>query len=70
MCGFVGFIDFKNDVSNMKNTLLNMNDTISKRGPDEDGFYIDKNVALSHKRLIVIDPKRWKTTNDRKIFIW
>ena len=56
MCGFVGFVDLKNNVSNMKNILLNMNSTLSKRGPDEDGCYIDKNVALAHKRLIVIDP--------------
>ena len=70
MCGFVGFINFKNDVSSEKNILINMNSTLSKRGPDEDGYYIDKNVALAHKRLIVIDPKRWKTTYDRKIFLW
>ena len=59
MCGFVGFIDFKNDVSSKKNILLNMNFTLSKRGPDEDAKNKDKNVALAHKRLIVIDPKRW-----------
>lgn len=70
MCGFVGFIDFKNDVSFKKNILLNMNSTLSKRGPDEDGYYINKNVALAHKRLIVIDPERRKTTYDRKIFLW
>ena len=56
MCGFVGFANFKNDISSMKNILLNMNSTLSKRGPDEDGYYINKNVALGHKRLIVIDP--------------
>ncbi len=60
MCGFVGFIDLKNDVSNMKNILSNMNSCLSKRGPDEDGYYIDKNVALAHKRLIVIDPEGGK----------
>ena len=38
MCGFVGFADFKNDISNTKNILLTMNSTLSKRGPDEDGF--------------------------------
>ena len=70
MCGFVGIVDFKNDVSSKKNILLNMNSTLSKRGPDEDGYYINKNVALGHKRLIVIDPERWKTTNDWKIFLW
>ena len=59
MCGFVGFANFKNDVTGMKNLLLNMNSTLSKRGPDEDGFYIDKNICMAHKRLIVIDPERW-----------
>ena len=44
-----------------KDILLNMKSTLSRRGPDEDGYYIDKNVALAHKRLIVIDPERWKT---------
>ena len=62
MCGFVVFTDFKNDVSSQKNILLNMNSTLSKRGPDENGYYIDKNIALGHKRLIVIDPERWQTT--------
>ena len=47
-----------------------MNSTLAKRGPDEDGYYINKNVALGHKRLIVIDPERWKATNDRKVFLW
>lgn len=37
-----------------------MNSTISRRGPDEEGYYINKNVALGHKRLIVIDPKGGK----------
>ncbi len=64
MCGFVGFVDFKKDVSNQQNILLNMNSCLSKRGPDEDGYYINKNVAMAHKRLIVIDPERWKTTYD------
>lgn len=64
MCGFVGFADFKNDISSQKNILLNMNSTLSKRGPDEDGYYIEKNIALGHKRLIVIDPERWQTAYD------
>ena len=34
MCGFVGFTNFKRDVSKDKNILENMNNTLSKRGPD------------------------------------
>lgn len=64
MCGFVGFANFKKDISENKNILENMNDTLSKRGPDEEGYYIDKNVALAHKRLIVVDPEGRKTAYD------
>ena len=64
MCGFVGFANFKKDISENKNILENMTDTLSKRGPDEEGYYIDKNVALAHKRLIVVDPEGRKTAYD------
>ena len=60
MCGFVGFVDYKNNVTKKKNILTQMNEVLSKRGPDEDGYYIRKNVALAHKRLIVIDPEGGK----------
>ncbi|MBR3002242.1 MAG: asparagine synthase (glutamine-hydrolyzing) [Clostridia bacterium] len=60
MCGFVGFVDYKKDTSKFKNILIQMNNSISKRGPDEEGYYINKNVALGHKRLIVIDPEGGK----------
>lgn len=62
MCGFVGFVDYKKDISNKENILKNMNETLSKRGPDEQGYYIKEHIALGHKRLIVIDPKGRKTT--------
>lgn len=60
MCGFVGFVNYKQDISNYRNVLINMNNTLSKRGPDEDGYYISKHIALGHKRLIVIDPEGGK----------
>ena len=34
---------------------------------DEDGYYYSKHAVLGHKRLIVIDPDRWKTANDCEI---
>ena len=60
MCGIVGFVNYKQDISNYKNILINMNNTLSRRGPDEEGYYIQKHVALGHKRLIVIDPEGGK----------
>ena len=64
MCGFVGFANYKENISKNKNIVEKMNNTLSKRGPDEEGYYIDNNVALAHKRLIVIDPEGRKTTYD------
>lgn len=64
MCGLVGFVNFKKNISSYRNILVNMNSTLSKRGPDEDGLYIKDNVCLGHKRLIVIDPNGRKTTYD------
>ena len=60
MCGFVGFVNLKKDISNDKNIIKNMNDTLAKRGPDEEGFYIENHIALGHKRLIVIDAEGGK----------
>ena len=37
-----------------------MTNTLHKRGPDETGYYINKHIALGHKRLIVIDPEGGK----------
>ena len=34
MCGFVGIADFKNDIYNKKEILLNMNSTLFKRNFD------------------------------------
>ena len=57
---FVGFVDFKKDISSQKKVLEQMNNTLSKRGPDEDGYYTKEHAMLAHKRLIVIDPKGGK----------
>ena len=56
MCGIVGFANYKKDISTYRNVIVNMNSELSNRGPDEEGYYISQNVALAHKRLIVIDP--------------
>ena len=60
MCGFVGISNLKEDIANCKNIITKMNDTLSKRGPDEQGYYINNHIALGHKRLIVLDPDSGK----------
>ena len=60
MCGIVGFVNYKKDIISYKNVLDTMTKTLHKRGPDETGNYINKHVALGHRRLIVIDPEGGK----------
>ena len=57
MCGFTGIVNIKEKLNkNSKTVLENMNNTLSKRGPDEDGYFVSDDACLAHKRLIVIDP--------------
>lgn len=58
MCGLVGYVNFTKDISGYNHIIKDMNNALKKRGPDEDGYFIDKNVNLAHKRLIVIDPEK------------
>lgn len=58
MCGIVGIIDFEQPVD--RPLLKRMTDIITHRGPDEEGFYIDKNkqAGLGFRRLSIIDLTR------------
>ncbi len=60
MCGIAGWIDFDRDMGNEKNVLNRMSETLKNRGPDSEGMYIEKNAALIHRRLVVIDPENGK----------
>ena len=60
MCGITGFVNYKKDISSYKNVLSEMTNELYKRGPDEEGFYLNEHIALGHKRLIVIDPEGGK----------
>ena len=42
MCGITGFVNLTKDISNCKNIITTMNETIKKRGPDDDGYYCEK----------------------------
>ena len=52
MCGIVGFL---NEEKNKPIIIKRMTDRIIHRGPDEEGYYIDENIALGHRRLAIID---------------
>ena len=56
MCGIVGFVNYKKEVKNPISIINKMNNSLTNRGPDEEGKYISSPAYLAHKRLIVIDP--------------
>ena len=61
MCGINGIISKS---QNKANEIKNMNDRIKHRGPDNEGTYIDDNIALGHRRLAIID----LATGDQPIY--
>ena len=56
MCGIVGIV--RNDRCDVDQALLaRMCAAIRHRGPDDDGFYLNKAVGLGMRRLSIIDVK-------------
>lgn len=60
MCGIAGLVNFKQNIVQDKIILENMVKTLERRGPDSEGFYINSNVLLGHRRLVVVDPEGGK----------
>lgn len=54
MCGISGIINKNYNYVN-KNEIKNINDLISHRGPDDEGFFFEKNFAFGHRRLSILD---------------
>ncbi|MCT7405748.1 asparagine synthase (glutamine-hydrolyzing) [Aliarcobacter cryaerophilus] len=54
MCGISGIIN-KNGNRVDKDEIQKINDLISHRGPDDEGFYFEKNFAFGHRRLSILD---------------
>jgi asparagine synthase (glutamine-hydrolysing) len=53
MCGISGVVEPK--IKHKDKVIEAMVSRIIHRGPDEDGFYVDKNVGLGMRRLSIID---------------
>ncbi|NML56002.1 asparagine synthase (glutamine-hydrolyzing) [Chryseobacterium cheonjiense] len=54
MCGIAGII-YKDYTQVKEGTLKTMTDKMSHRGPDAEGFFINKNIGFGHRRLSIID---------------
>lgn len=55
MCGIVGIFNPLPDKNQTTEIIKRMAKIISHRGPDASGFFVDKNIALGHNRLSIID---------------
>ena len=55
MCGISGIYAFTDQGKNSINQLPASAKTLTHRGPDAEGFFYHKNVALAHRRLSIID---------------
>ena len=64
MCGITGFLHFDQERKSDSILIKKMADTISYRGPDGEGYYLHKNLALGHRRLSIID----LNTGDQPMF--
>ncbi len=56
MCGICGIAAPKNSGLRIHETLLTrMRDTLTHRGPDEAGLFINGSIGLGHRRLSIVD---------------
>ena len=62
MCGITGFCnmeaDFTKDYDRWHNTLLDMRQRLSRRGPDDQGDMLNSKIGMAHTRLSIIDISR------------
>ena len=52
MCGICGFVG---DAPDKSKTIENMTGIIIHRGPDDAGYFIDKEISMGFRRLSIID---------------
>ncbi|UVT16828.1 MAG: asparagine synthase (glutamine-hydrolyzing) [Nitrospira sp.] len=54
MCGITGIFNLNGDAVSPV-ALRKMTDVIAHRGPDGEGFFVDRFIGLGHRRLAIID---------------
>lgn len=55
MCGITGIVDLREKRPINQSLIRDMNDSLSHRGPDGDGFHFEPGVGFGHRRLSIID---------------
>jgi len=54
MCGIAGIFNIGGTPTSLS-TIKAMTTKIAHRGPDGEGFYVEENIALGHRRLAILD---------------
>lgn len=67
MCGITGWVDFRRELWSEAETVSNMTNTLSKRGPDDSNVLVKNHMIFGHKRLVVVDPKGGRQPMTRKM---
>ena len=55
MCGITGFAEKHHEAARARDIVRAMANLIVYRGPDGEGYFVDDQVALGHRRLSIID---------------
>ncbi len=55
MCGICGIISLKDGIAPNPELIKKMMGSLTHRGPDSSGYYRDRQTALGHTRLAIID---------------
>ncbi|WP_030408752.1 asparagine synthase (glutamine-hydrolyzing) [Streptomyces albus] len=55
MCGITGWVSYDRNLVSERTAVEAMTETMSCRGPDDAGTWIDGPAALGHRRLAIID---------------
>ncbi|SET63975.1 asparagine synthase (glutamine-hydrolysing) [Natronincola peptidivorans] len=67
MCGIVGWMNLKENISTQKHIIEEMTNKLNRRGPDDMAIYEKENVLLGHRRLVVVDPEGGKQPMTRRL---
>lgn len=74
MCGIVGLYYFDREKKAQASDLKVMADSMAHRGPDDEGFFTQDNVAIGMRRLSIIDlgggHQPIFTPNKRKVIVF
>jgi asparagine synthase (glutamine-hydrolysing) len=55
VCGMAGWVSYDRDLRAHLDVVKSMTDTMSRRGPDAEGIWVEAHVSLGHRRLAIID---------------